>query len=259
MSEEVLLECREVSKLFGTRWVLDNITFRVRKGEIVTIIGPNGSGKTTLARIILGLLAQDNGCVIREKGLTVGYMPQKLTIDPVLPLTVERFLNLTVSNEVDDAAYQSIIAETGIGHLLKHQMHPVSGGELQRIMLAQVLLLRPQLLVLDEPVQGVDMQGQAEFYQLIETLRSKHHISILMISHDLYMVMRTTDHVVCINHHICCEGTAEDVSKHDAYIQLFGADTARNIGMYAHHHNHSHDLHGDVVTCHEKHEEQERR
>jgi zinc transport system ATP-binding protein len=246
MQNTTLLECRNLSKSFGARHILDTISFSVKKGNIVTIIGPNGSGKTTLARIILGLVAADKGSVWRKEGLTVGYMPQKLAIDPVLPLTVRRFLSLAGSTK-DAGRYAEVIAETGIGHLLSSQMHSISGGELQRVMLAQILLLHPELLVLDEPVQGVDVQGQAEFYQLIERLRKHYGMTILMISHDLHMVMRTTDHVVCINHHICCEGTAEDVSKHDAYIKLFGRAAVGAIGVYEHHHNHSHDLHGDVV------------
>jgi zinc transport system ATP-binding protein len=246
MKRKILLECRHVGKAFNGRTILHDISFAVEEGTIVTIIGPNGSGKTTLARIILGLEPAGKGSIWRCEGLTVGYMPQKLVIDPVLPLTVERFLSLS-TKERNEEKYRQILRETGILHLLTSQMHSISGGELQRVMLAQVLLLHPQLLVLDEPVQGVDVQGQAEFYQLIEQLRKRYNISILMISHDLHMVMRTTDHVVCINHHICCEGTAEDVSKHDAYLALFGASAAHAIGVYTHHHNHSHDLHGDIV------------
>ena len=238
-----LLECHSISKSFANRHVLSSISLTITKGQIVTIIGPNGSGKTTLARIILGLVNADSGHITRAAGLTIGYMPQKLTIDPVFPLTVKRFLTLAGSKNLQD----SIISETGIGHLLGSQIQSISGGELQRVLLAQVLLRNPQLLVLDEPVQGLDIQGQAEFYQLIERLRASRHISILMISHDLHMVMRTTDHVICINHHICCEGSAEDVSKHESYITLFGADAVRNLAVYSHHHNHAHDLHGDVV------------
>jgi len=248
----MLLECQSITKYYRNRCVLDHISFTIDQGQIITIIGPNGSGKTTLARILLGLTKPDEGKLIKKPGLTIGYMPQKLVIDPVMPLTVRRFITLALGHHKPSAeSWQEAINDTGISHILDNQMHSISGGEQQRVMLAQLLLLKPELLVLDEPVQGVDVQGQAEFYQLIELLRTRYQISILMISHDLYMVMRSTNHVICMNHHICCEGSAEDVSRHDAYLQLFGLDAARNLAIYAHHHNHAHNLHGDVVCAHD--------
>lgn len=248
MKGGILLEAKEISVFFDQRQILNNISFTVSEGEIVTIIGPNGSGKTTLSRIILGLMAQAKGQVTWRPKVQVGYMPQKLMIDRALPLTVERFLRLQINRKNNDScAFTQVIEEVGIEYLLARQIHDISGGEMQRVMLARALLPTPHLLVLDEPVQGVDIQGQSEFYQLIEKIRNRYNTGILMISHDLHMVMKTTDHVICINHHICCEGSPEDVSKHPEYQALFGMEAVKSIGIYAHHHDHKHDMHGDVV------------
>lgn len=249
MNDIILLEAKEISLSFDKRQILKNISFSVRKSEIVTIIGPNGSGKTTLSRIILGLTQPQSGNVFLKPGMQIGYMPQKLMIDKALPLTIERFLLLQLGNKKDSREhFKQVVEEIGITHLLKSQIHDISGGELQRVLLARALLPVPELLVLDEPVQGVDIQGQSEFYQLIEKIRRNTQTGILMVSHDLHMVMKTTDHVVCINHHICCEGSPEDVSKHPAYLALFGLEAAQSIGIYAHHHDHVHDIHGDVIS-----------
>ncbi len=242
MNSNTVLEVQQVNLSFGQRQILSDISFTLSRGEIMTIIGPNGSGKTTLSRIALKLQAPDSGKVLLVPGVRVGYMPQKLVIEHTLPLTVERFLRLhPVRRGVDEARFQQVVEEVGIQHVLHSQIHAMSGGEMQRVLLARALLPMPELLVLDEPVQGVDVQGQAEFYQRIEHIRSCYRTAILMISHDLHMVMKTTDHVLCINHHICCEGSPEDVSKHPAYLALFGLEAAGSIGIYAHHHDHRHD------------------
>lgn len=247
MNNGTLLEVTKISVSFDQRQILKGISFSVSAGEIVTLIGPNGSGKTTLSRVALGLLIPDNGKVTLKPSLIIGYMPQKLPIDQTLPLTVERLLRLQLKKKAQLPIFFRTVEEMGIQHLLHSQIHELSGGEMQRVMLARALLPSPDLLVLDEPVQGVDVQGQSEFYQLIEYIRNRYHTGILMVSHDLHMVMKTTDHVICINHHICCEGSPEDVSKHPAYQALFGAEAVNSIGIYAHHHDHAHDLHGDVV------------
>jgi zinc transport system ATP-binding protein len=224
----------------------------VRDGEIVTLIGPNGSGKTSLVRVILGLLAPSVGRVRRRPGLRIGYMPQRLHVDPVLPLSVRRFLLL--GGRCPEARLQATLKEVGALHVIEHPIQAVSGGELQRILLARALLREPPLLVLDEPVQGVDVNGQIELYELISRIRQRHGCGILMVSHDLHLVMASTDHVTCLNHHVCCSGTPEVVSRDPAYLGLFGAATGK-LAVYTHHHNHAHDLHGNVVPGDEVHRE----
>lgn len=244
----LLLTATGISKSFGEQCLLHNINIEVKKGQIVTIIGPNGSGKTTLAKILLGLLTPDKGTIWKEAGLKIGYMPQKLVIDPILPLTVRRFLSVQLARKQPLQDIENVAQEAGISRLLDRQIHVLSGGEIQRVMLAASLLAKPDLLILDEPVQGVDLSGQAEFYERLDRIRHKHHTTIIMISHDLHTVMKTTDHVICVHHHICCEGTPEDVSQHPAYMALFGLKAAEMLAVYKHHHDHAHALSGDVVT-----------
>lgn len=244
-----LLRADSVSKRFGERLVLEDVSFGVEPGQIVTLIGPNGAGKTTLVRIALGLLQADSGLVTRRDDLRLGYMPQSLNIEPTLPLTVERFLRLaqrgTPARGTDDVS--STLDLLAIGGLRTTQINALSGGELQRVLLARALLRDPHLLVLDEPAQGVDVAGQAELYALIDTIASTRGCGVLMISHDLHLVMSSTDEVICLNHHVCCHGKPETVSTDPAYLSLFGAAANASLAVYTHHHTHEHDIHGDVV------------
>lgn len=241
-----LITLRGITKAYGDRKILDAVDLTLLPEQILTLIGPNGAGKTTLVRIVLGLLAPDGGAVARAPGLRVGYMPQRLAIDPTLPLRVKRFLQLA---EPDAHRCALALAETGIPHLLDHPVQSLSGGETQRMLLARALLRQPNLLVLDEPVQGVDVAGQEALYQLIHQLRARLGCGILMVSHDLHLVMAATDQVVCLNRHVCCQGSPQQVSINPAFVELFGARTA----LYAHNHDHVHDpLHGNraVPTDH---------
>ena len=242
--KDVLIHLDGVGVGFAGQTVLQDIRLTVRAGEIVTLIGPNGAGKTTLVRTVLGLLKPDRGRIQRQPRLRIGYMPQKLHVDPTLPLSVLRFLRLVPG--VDRAAAQAALVEVGAEQVLESPLQRVSGGELQRVLLARALLREPQLLVLDEPVQGVDVSGQAELYRLITRLRDRYGCGVLMVSHDLHLVMSTTDQVVCLNRHVCCSGHPEQVSHDPAFVELFGQD-ARSLAIYQHHHDHSHGLHGEVV------------
>ncbi|HEX5635591.1 MAG TPA: zinc ABC transporter ATP-binding protein ZnuC [Gammaproteobacteria bacterium] len=226
------------------RAVLDNVDVQVRAGEIVTLVGPNGSGKTSLIRVLLGLQAADSGSIQRQPGLKVGYMPQRLHVDRVLPLTVQRFL-LLAGNVTDDALLRAC-QRSGIEPLLQKPLQAVSGGEFQRVLLARALLRKPDLLVLDEPAQGVDINGQQQLYKLIAEIRTELGCGVLMVSHDLHLVMAATDHVLCLNTHICCTGHPSAVSRHPEYLKLFGG-SLEGLAVYTHHHDHTHDLHGDVV------------
>ncbi|MEO4047994.1 zinc ABC transporter ATP-binding protein ZnuC [Pseudomonas sp. CAU 1711] len=242
---ETLIQLDDVSLAFAGQPVLQRVRLVLRPGEIVTLIGPNGAGKTTLVRTVLGLLKPDSGSVRRKPRLRIGYMPQKLHVDATLPLSVLRFLRLVPG--VDRAAALAALAEVGAEQVLDSPLQSISGGELQRVLLARALLREPELLVLDEPVQGVDVAGQAELYRLITRLRDRHGCGVLMVSHDLHLVMSATDQVICLNRHVCCSGHPEQVSNDPAFIELFGQD-ARSLAIYHHHHDHSHDLHGEVVA-----------
>ncbi len=241
---EPLIRLQQVSVGFRQESVLENVQLTVNAGEIVTLIGPNGAGKTTLVRAVLGLLKPDSGSVWRKPRLRIGYMPQKLTVDPTLPLSVLRFLRLVPG--VDRHTALAALAEVGAEQVIDSPLQNISGGELQRVLLARALLREPELLVLDEPVQGVDVAGQAELYRLITQLRDRHGCGVLMVSHDLHLVMSTTDQVVCLNRHVCCSGHPEQVSGDPAFVELFGQD-AQSLAIYHHHHDHAHDLHGAVV------------
>ncbi len=235
---------------FQNRDVLTGINLQVNPGEIVTLIGPNGAGKTTLVRIALGLQAPSSGQRLVKKGLRIGYMPQKLHIDDTMPLTVNRFLKLTGCRLT--AVYDAL-SRTGVAHVLQSPLQSLSGGELQRVLLARALLHKPHLLVLDEPVQGVDVTGQKELYQLITDIRneskSQEHCAVLMVSHELHLVMASTDKVICINQHVCCSGHPHQVKQHPAYLRLFGGESDE-LAVYTHHHDHHHGVDGHILEPH---------
>lgn len=229
----------------GGHTIVEDVDITLQPGEITTIIGPNGAGKTTLLKLLLGLLKPTAGQVKRRPDLRVGYLPQRLRLDPALPITVARLMTLTIKRQRPqiDAA----LAETGVAHLIDAPVQRLSGGEWQRVLLARALLAAPDLLVLDEPVQGVDFAGEAGLYQLIGELRHRYGCGVIMVSHDLHVVMAATDHVLCLNRHVCCAGAAEAVGRHPEYIRLFGLRSAEALAIYAHHHDHRHAPSGAVV------------
>jgi len=244
--EAPLIEAKGLMLRRGRRTVLDHIDVAVSPGEIVTLIGPNGAGKTTLVRVLLGLQKADAGTVQRRPGLVLGYLPQRLAVDPAMPLTVRRFLKLTANGHTD---VEALLDEVGARRSVEQQLAELSGGELQRVLLARALARKPQLLMLDEPVQGVDFAGQIELFHLIAGLRDRHGCGILMVSHDLHLVMSATDRVLCLNQHLCCSGAPEAVSRHPEYLRLFGPRAAAELAVYTHHHDHSHAPSGEVVPA----------
>lgn len=246
MSVELLLTVENVSLTIGGNSILREVSLQVASSEIVALIGPNGAGKSTLARIALGLLRPDRGQVWRKPGLRLGYVPQRLTVDATLPLTVQRFV--TLGAPATRAHIQAGLAEVGAASIIDSPVQAISGGEMQRALLARALLREPDLLVLDEPVQGVDVSGQYELYDLISNIKKRRGCGILMVSHELHLVMAATDHVLCLNRHVCCSGHPDHVARDPAYLELFGLDGARRLAIYHHHHNHRHDLHGAVVA-----------
>lgn len=235
-SSDSLIEANGLTKSFGRDAIISNVSVNIEPRNIVTIIGPNGSGKTTLLKLLLGLETPDAGTVRRRKGLTIGYVPQKLAIDPILPLTVEWFLALSARGR----DIRPLAEEVGVTALLPQRLQSVSGGEMQRILLVRALLNEPELLVLDEPAQGVDVNGQAMLYDLISRVSKRHHCAVLMVSHDLHLVMSSTDHVICLNHHVCCSGHPHSVRGDPAFVELFGDHVAQSLAVYTHHHDHTH-------------------
>jgi len=242
-----LVEARGISVSRGANAILTGVDVSVGAGEIVTLIGPNGAGKTTVVRAMLGLLKPDRGIVRRRPGLVIGYMPQHLHIDSTLPLTVGRFLTLGAKRGRGETEARAALAEVGAAAMMETPVQSASGGEFRRILLARALLRDPDLLVLDEPSQGIDVNGQAELYRLITRIRDRRHCGVLMVSHDLHLVMADTDKVVCLNHHVCCAGRPESVTNDPAYIALFGKQVASAIAVYHHEHDHDHDADGQVV------------
>lgn len=234
-----LLEVADLGLVIGQRLLLEKINFKIAQGEILTIIGPNGAGKTTLLRVALGLIRPTSGTVNMKPRLTIGYMPQRLHLDPTFPLTVKRLLALACNNDMDKVL--PLLDEVGATHVLDSQMQNLSGGEMQRVLLARALVREPDLLVLDEPVQGVDVHGQVDLYQLISRIRDQRGCAVLMVSHDLHLVMAATDRVLCLNQHVCCSGTPESVTNDPAFQELFGSAAVQSMAVYVHDQNHHHD------------------
>ncbi|MDE0045657.1 MAG: ATP-binding cassette domain-containing protein [bacterium] len=240
-----LIEARAVSVNFGQRNVLDKVDIAVHAGEIVTLVGLNGAGKSTLIRVLFGIIRPDFGTVARTPGLRIGYSPQHVHRDPILPMTVRGFL--TLGAPASRGRLENVLAEVGAGTILNHPLSEVSGGELHRVLLARALLREPGLLVLDEPLAGVDVASQGELYQLIAAIRDRYGCGVLLVSHDLHMVMAATDTVVCLNRHVCCTGHPKTITRHPEFVSLFGPHVANAIAVYPHRHDHRHDERGEPV------------
>lgn len=242
---DTLIEASHLHMELGGREILRDVSLTVRRGEVVTLIGPNGAGKSTLVRILLGLLKPVRGTVTRAPNLRIGYMPQLMTIDRDMPMTVWRFLKLSGVSAPERLA--EVLDEVGASYTADQAVQDLSGGEFQRVLLARALLRKPDLLVLDEPVRSVDVTGQAELYDLIGQLRYRYGCGVLMVSHDLHLVMAATDEVICLNQHVCCAGSPESVSRHPEYFAMFGPGVAPSLAVYTHAHDHSHDAAGHIL------------
>ncbi len=251
-SAPALIAARGVSLTLQGNRILDQVSLEVRRGEIVSIVGPNGAGKSTLVRVLLGLVTPSGGMIERADGVRVGYVPQRFSVPENLPLTVRRLLSLTARVKGD--ALDAVLEETGIAGHLDTPVTALSGGEMQRALIAKALLREPDLLVLDEPVQGVDFIGETRLYQLIGKIRRERGCSIIMVSHDLHVVMAESDRVICLNSHICCEGQPESVKADPEFARMFGPEAARVMAVYSHDHDHTHE-HGEPCPIHDhKHE-----
>jgi len=246
---DVLLACRGLGVRRDGRWLIRDVDLEVGRGEIVSIVGPNGGGKTTLIKTLLGIERASAGQVTRAPGLHLGYVPQRLAVDRTMPLSVRRLMRLV--RRASDADITAALEETSVPHLLDRSVQSLSGGEFQRVLIARALLGHPDILVLDEPVQSVDFSGQVDLYRLIASLRDERGCGVLMVSHDLHVVMRATDRVLCLAGHVCCTGEPGDVSRSAEYTRLFGPVAAETLAIYAHKHDHVHAPSGKIVGVHD--------
>ena len=233
-----LISIENLAIRYGAKLVLRDVDLSIEPGEIVTIVGPNGSGKTSLLRAVIGAVPPDKGTIGRKRGLRIGYVPQRLHIDPTLPMTVGRFMRLM--GRVTTAQCQNALSAAGVADALERQMSTLSGGQFQRVLLARALIGKPDILLLDEATQGLDQPGSAAFYRQIEAVRRDTGCAVLMISHDLHVVMSASDRVICLNGHICCEGAPAVVASAPEYRQLFGSGTGGALALYRHDHDHDH-------------------
>ena len=241
--KKLLVKLENVGVFRSSKWLVRGISLEINQGEIVTLIGPNGSGKTTTAKMILNILNTDEG-LVTGKARKMAYVPQKINIDWTMPLRVIDFMKIT--NSLNNTQITESLSMTGVDKLLYNQIHSLSGGEFQRVLIARAIAKKPDLLVLDEPVQGVDFNGEIALYNLIKEISVNLNCGILLISHDMHFVMSTTDHVICLNGHICCSGSPSNVVKNPEYIKLFGQHNSETLSYYQHQHDHSHNHDGSI-------------
>jgi|TARA_B100001996_G_scaffold190191_1_gene145447 zinc transport system ATP-binding protein len=240
---DLLVKLNNAGANISSKWLVRGVSFELFKGQILTLIGPNGSGKTTTAKMVLNILNADEGSIEIHTN-KLAYVPQKLNIDWTLPLRVADFMNIT--SKISNTRILECLKLTGVNSLMYSDIKNLSGGEFQRVLLARAIAKKPELLVLDEPVQGVDFNGEIALYNLIKDISDQLNCGILLISHDIHFVMSSTDHVICLNGHICCSGTPSTVTKNPAYIELFGEHSASALSLYKHHHDHSHGSDGSI-------------
>ncbi len=243
LEKNILVKLNNVGIQQNDKWLVKGVSLEVEKGKIVTLIGPNGSGKSTTAKIALGIYKNIEGNVEKFTN-NVGYVPQKISIDWTLPLRVKDFMVLT--DNIKDELIDVALSLTGVTHLKEKNLGNLSGGEFQRVLLARAISKKPELLVLDEPVQGVDFTGEIALYELIKKISEKLNCGILLISHDLHTVMTATDHVVCLNGHVCCSGSPKDVARNNEYKALFGEQASQTLSVYEHKHDHEHSNDGEI-------------
>ena len=240
---KLLVKLENAGVYRSSKWLVRGISLEINQGQIVTLIGPNGSGKTTTAKMILNILNTDEGLVTGNAN-KMAYVPQKINIDWTMPLRVIDFMKIT--SNLNNTQINESLTMTGVDKLLYNQIHSLSGGEFQRVLIARAIAKKPDLLVLDEPVQGVDFNGEIALYNLIKEISVNLNCGILLISHDMHFVMSTTDHVICLNGHICCSGSPSNVVKNPEYIKLFGEHNSETLSYYQHQHDHSHNHDGSI-------------
>ncbi len=233
-----LVKLENISLNINDQQIIERISITLTKGQITTLIGPNGGGKTSIARVLLGVLKPSSGSIRKEPNIKIGYMPQKIAVDKTIPLSVQDFLKLSTTTVIFDDYIKNVISRLQIDKILQRQIHNLSGGQMQKVVFLRSIINKPDLLVLDEPTQYMDLNATEEFYQIIDEIRKSQNCAILLISHDLHTVMQKTDYVFCVNHHIFCHGSPEDINQHPEYISLLGKRS--NLAIYQHHHDHKH-------------------
>jgi zinc transport system ATP-binding protein len=233
-----LVSLKNINLSFSSKNILDNINLDIKKNDFITIIGPNGAGKSSLIRLIIGSLQPNSGKIIRNKELKIAYVPQKMQINQTIPIKAEYFLKL--NKKIEEKSFKKIVNDLKIADFLHTQLNDLSGGQRQKILLAKALLCQPNLLILDEPAQNLDISGQLEFYNYITKLHQEKKTAILMISHDLHIIMSSTKKVICLNHHICCQGEPKIIAQNPDFKEIFGNDMNKLISIYNHYHNHHH-------------------
>ena len=243
IEKKILLKLENAGFSKNNKWLVKGVSLEVKQGEIVTLIGPNGSGKSTTAKIALGIYKEIEGKVNKFTN-KIGYVPQKISIDWTLPIRVIDFMSLT--EEPTEEQINIALNLTGVEHLKNKSLGNLSGGEFQRVLIARAIAKQPDILVLDEPVQGVDFKGEIALYELIKKISEELNCGILLISHDLHVVMSATDFVVCLNGHVCCSGTPQVVAKNDEYQELFGDRASTILSIYEHKHDHTHSPDGTI-------------
>lgn len=246
-NKDLLIKAEDISKSFSGRQVLRDISLQIFAKEIISVIGPNGGGKSTLVKVLLELIPFDKGNLYRRANLTVAYMAQDTRINKIMPLTVKKVLALSGNENKQDIA--DVLQLTEISELYNKDFHALSGGQAQRVLLARCLLRRPELLILDEPTQSLDFQGRVHFYRLIKKVRDIYDCAVLIVSHDLHLVMASTDKVICLNHHICCSGHPASLTDNKGYLDLFPETCGNELAVYTHKHNHSHSLAEGGCSC----------
>ena len=244
-NEEPILQARGITVTRAGIKILNQVDLTLYAGDIITLVGLNGSGKSTLVKVLGGLIQPDEGEVTRRPGLRIGYCPQHAHADETLPISVAAFMQLADASS--QVSIGEALDEAGVGGLEHRQLSELSGGEYQRVLLARAMLRQPDLLILDEPMAGIDIAGQSDLYQLIPRLRDRYGCGVVLVSHDIHIVMAATDRVICLNHHVCCSGQPEAVAVHPEFVSLFGSGIADSLAVYTHHHDHGHDLQGHTL------------
>ncbi len=234
-----LIKASNINLKFGSKKVLDDVSLTVKDDDFITIVGPNGAGKSMLLKCLIGLFKANSGQVTRKKGLKIGYVPQKVNISKSFSIQVADFLKL--NQKVSDKQIQEIAKETDIDQILDNQLGSLSGGELQRVLLARALVSSPEILILDEPAQNIDISGQLQFYKLLEKVYNSRKVAILKVSHDLHLVMAVSKQVFCLYHHVCCHGKPQNIAKDPKFMSIFGSDMAKMMAYYNHEHDHVHE------------------
>lgn len=235
-----IIEVNNLTVQYDHHVVLDNLSFTIHEGELTAILGPNGSGKSTLIKAILGLVPVKQGTIkvfgkpIHEVLSLIGYLPQRLVFDRTFPITVEEFLALSLQKDAPVTAINDVLGEVGLQSYKTNLLGELSGGQLQRILIARAILNQPKLLILDEPEAGIDIEAERNFYALIQHLDNEHGMTVVMISHEVDLVYDFAEQVICLNKDLVCHGVPRKVLTSEKLEELYGGGLAHHIHRHDH-------------------------